>query len=173
MIWLRVALDVGRRQVDLVDDRDDREVRVAGEVEVRQGLRLDPLRGVDDEHRALARRQRPRHLVREVDVARRVDEVERVLVAVARPVEQAHRVRLDRDAALALEIHRVEHLIDRLLGVHRPGEGQQPIRERRFAVIDVRDDREIADATQDHRLSLTRRVGPPGVGGGTLFRLSG
>ena len=131
---------------------------VGGEVEVRQRLRLDALRGVDDEHGALAGRQRARHLVGEVDVARRVDEVERVLLAVARPVEQAHRVRLDRDPALALEIHRVEHLIDRLLGVHRAGEGQQAVGQRRLAVIDVGDDREIADAAEDHRPSLTRRV---------------
>jgi hypothetical protein len=51
-------LDVGIRQVDLVDRRHDREPRVPGQVEVRECLRLDPLRGVDEEHRALARRQR-------------------------------------------------------------------------------------------------------------------
>jgi hypothetical protein len=96
-------------------------------------------------------------------VAGRVDQVQRVLVPVARPVEQAHRVRLDRDAALALEVHRVEHLVDRLLGVHRAGERQEPIRKCRFTVVDVGDDGEIADATEDHRLSLTRCVAAPEV----------
>jgi len=80
-------------------------------------------------------------------------------------------ISLDRDAALALEVHRVEHLVDRLLRVHRAGEGQEPVRERRFAVIDVGDDREIADATEDHRFSLTRCVAAPAVDG--AFRVSG
>ena len=142
---LRRALDVGLREVDLVEHRHEREVRVEGQVEVREGLRLDPLRGVDDEDGALARGEAPRHLVREIDVARRVDEVQRVRLAVARLVEQAHRVGLDRDPALALEVHRVEHLVDGLPRVHRPGQLEEPVGERGFPVVDVRDDREVAD----------------------------
>ena len=37
------VLRIGGRQVDLVDDRDDREVVVHGQVDVGQRLRLDPL----------------------------------------------------------------------------------------------------------------------------------
>ena len=66
----RGAVGVGLRQVDLVHDRDDLEVVLDREVGVRERLRLDPLRGVDDEQRAFARLQRARHLVGEVDVAR-------------------------------------------------------------------------------------------------------
>ncbi len=55
------------------------------EEEIRQRLRLNPLRRVDDEDRALARGERARHLVREVHVPRRVDEVELVVLAVAAP----------------------------------------------------------------------------------------
>ena len=64
------AVGVGLRQVDLVHDRDDLEVVLDREVGVRERLRLDPLRRVDDEQRALAGLQRARDLVREVDVAR-------------------------------------------------------------------------------------------------------
>ena len=67
------------RQVDLVDDRDDLEVVLDRQVGVGQRLRLDALRRVDQQQRALAGGQRPRHLVREVDVPRRVDQVEDVL----------------------------------------------------------------------------------------------
>ena len=66
----------------LFTTRDDLEVVLDREVRVRERLRLDPLRRVDDEQRALARLQRARDLVREVDVARRVDQVE--LVALPR-----------------------------------------------------------------------------------------
>lgn len=51
-------------------------------VDVRKRLRLDALRRIDDEQRALAGRQAARNLIRKVDMARRVDEVELVLLAV-------------------------------------------------------------------------------------------
>src|SRR6266508_3525194 len=57
---------------------------------------------------------------------------------------------LDRDAALLLQVHGVQHLPDRLLGVHGPGEGQEPIGERGLAVVDVRDDGEVADQRRGH-----------------------
>jgi hypothetical protein len=40
-------------------------------------------------------------------VARRVDQVEQVLLAVARLVVEPYRMRLDGDAALALKVHGV------------------------------------------------------------------
>jgi hypothetical protein len=57
------ALGIGRGQVDLVEDRDDLEVVVEREVDVGEGLRLDALRRVDDEQRALAGGEAARHLV--------------------------------------------------------------------------------------------------------------
>lgn len=55
----QVILDLGldligvrRRQIDLVDSGHDIQVGVHGERRVGDGLRLDALRGVDDEHRA-------------------------------------------------------------------------------------------------------------------------
>ncbi len=77
-----VAVGVRRGQVDLVQHRDDVQVAVQRQIEVRKRLRLDALRGVDQQHRALARLQRPRHLVGEVDVARRVDQVKHVVSAI-------------------------------------------------------------------------------------------
>ncbi len=76
------ALRLGVRQVDLVDDGDDRQVVLEGGVEVGQRLRLHALCGVDDQQGALAGHQRARDLVGEVDVAGRVDQVELVLEAV-------------------------------------------------------------------------------------------
>ena len=80
----RRAVRVRRRQVDLVHDGDDLEVVLDREVGVRERLRLDPLRRVDDEQRAFARLQRARDLVGEVDVPRRVDQVQLVALPRAR-----------------------------------------------------------------------------------------
>ena len=67
------------------------EVVVDREVGVGERLRLDALRRVDDEDRALAGRERAGDLVGEVDVAGRVDQVQDVLVAVLRPCSAASR----------------------------------------------------------------------------------
>ena len=45
------------RQIDLVEHRHDVEVVVERDVDVRERLRFDALRGIDDEQRAFARRQ--------------------------------------------------------------------------------------------------------------------
>ena len=136
----RHAVGIGLRQVDLVHDRHDLEVVLDREIRVRERLRLDPLRRVDDEQRALACLQRPRDLVGEVHVAGRVDQVQ----LVALPCH-AHRLRLDRDPALALEVHRVEHLRAHLALRDGVRQLEDAVGERRLAVVDVRDDREIAD----------------------------
>ena len=71
------------RQVDLVQHRHDLEIGVDRLIGVGQRLRLDTLGGVDQQQRTLAGTHRPADLVGEVDVARRVDEVELVGLAVS------------------------------------------------------------------------------------------
>jgi hypothetical protein len=118
---------------------------VEGLVHVGERLRLHALARVHDQDRALAGGERARHLVGEVDVAGRVDEVELVFLAVARPVGHPDRLGLDGDPALALELHVVEEL---RLGFPR-GDGsrllEEPVGERGLPVIDVGDDREVPD----------------------------
>ena len=136
---------IGRGQVDLVDDRQHLQALLERGVAVRDALRLDPLGRVHHEQRALARRQRAGDFVGEVDVPRCIDEIELIDLAAGRFVAQGDAGGLDGDAALALEIHRVEHL-----GLHFPGIEtaaflDETIRQGRFAVINMRDDREVAD----------------------------
>ncbi len=104
------ALRIRGGKVDLVDERDDLQMRVHRQLRVGDRLRLNALGRVHDEQHALARRERARHLVREVHVSRRVDEVQLVRLAIERFIVQTHGLRLDGDAALTLDIHRVEHL---------------------------------------------------------------
>ena len=94
-----------RGQVDFIDDGQHLEAIVDGKVGVRERLRFNALRRVDNQHRALAGRQAPRDLVVEVHVARGVDEVQNVVLPIVRPVIKPHGARLDRNAALALEVH--------------------------------------------------------------------
>ena len=137
-------VDHRRVDVDLVEYGDDFQIVPDGQIEVRNRLCLDALRGVDHQQRPFARGDRARHLVGEVDVSRRVDQVEHVPLAVARGVFHLDGVALDGDALLAFEVHVVEYLRLHLALVQGVGFFQQPVGQRAFAVVDVGDDAKIA-----------------------------
>ena len=139
------ALGLGGRQVDLVQHHDDLVVVVDRLVDVGQRLRLDALAGVDHQQRALAGGERARHLIGEVDMAGRVDQVEDVVLAIVGLVVQPHGLRLDGDAALALDVHVVEHLLLHVAQLEAAGRLDQAVGQRRLAVVDMGNDCEIAD----------------------------
>src|SRR5205823_10758031 len=80
------------------------------------------------------------------------------LPAATAPGIEAHGLRLDGDAALALDLHGVEHLLLHLARAQAPGELDQPVGQGRFPMIDMGDDREIPD------------VGEVGHGGAVLTK---
>ena len=139
------ALGVGRGQINLVDKRDNLEVRVHCHHGVRDCLRLDSLGRVDHEHRALACSQRAAHLVGEVDVPRGVDEVELVFLAVVGLIAHAHGLAFDRDAALALDVHRVEELSLHIALGDGARHLEDAVGKRRFPVVDMGDNGEVPD----------------------------
>jgi hypothetical protein len=53
---------------------------------------------------------------------------------------------LDGNAALALQVHGVEHLLAHLLARERMRVLEETIRQRRLAVVDVGNDAEVASA---------------------------
>ena len=70
-------------QIDLVQDRDDFEIEVDRGVAISNTLRFHALRRVDDQQRPLAGSERTRDLVGKIHVARRVDDVQGIVLAVA------------------------------------------------------------------------------------------
>ena len=140
-VILDLGLDLigmGRGQVDLVDGRHNVQIGVHGERRIGDGLRLDTLGGIDDEHRALAGGQRTRDLIGKVHVARRIDEVELIRLAVVGVIGHADGVGLDRDAAFALDIHSVEQLRLHVALVYGMGELEDTVTDRGLAMVDVR-----------------------------------
>ena len=97
------------------------------QIDIGQCLRLDALRGIDYQQRAFAGGQRARDLVGEIDVPRRVDQIQLIRLTVDGAVLHAHRFSLDGDALLALEVHRVEHLRGHLALGERACALEQPI----------------------------------------------
>src|SRR6267378_7772811 len=68
---------------------------------------------------------------------------------------QPDAFRFDSDAALALQVHRVEHLLVHLALAECAGHFQQPVSQRGLAVVNVRDDAEIAYEPWIHFCLLT------------------
>jgi len=114
-------------------------------------LRFHTLRRIDDEQRAFASRQRPRNFVGEIDMSRRVEKVEPVFLPIPGGITHRHRMGLDRDAALAFEVHRIEELILLVALVDCARAVEQSIRKRRLSVIDMRDDAEISGQLDRHK----------------------
>jgi len=113
--------------------------------EARLGHRA--VKGVDDEQAPVGHLEHALHLAAKVGVARRVDDVD-LDVAVA------HRDVLseDCDATLALLVVGVEHLIDDLLIVAEDVRGlQEAVHDGGLAVVDVGNDRNVADVLGAHK----------------------
>lgn len=143
-------------QVNLVQHRHDCEIVLHRQIGVGDCLRLHALKRIDKQDAALAGGQAARNLVAEIDVPGRVDQVQLVGLVLVLVID-GHRVHADGDAALALEVHGVQHLRLKLASGDGPGLEQELVGERAFAVIDVGNDREVAD-------QLVRRAHVPSTG---------
>ena len=74
-----------------------------------------------------------------------INQVEVVNLAIFSFVTQSSCLSLNRDATFALDIHRIENLGFHFAIRKTPTKLNNAICERRFAVINVSDDRKIAD----------------------------
>ena len=144
--------------VDLVDRDDDRQAARHRLLEDVAGLRQRPLGGVDEEQHRIDHQQRALDLAAEVGVARRVDDVEPDAGVVDRRL-----LGEDRDALLALEVARIHDAVDDgLVRAEGAGLAQHRVDQRGLAVVDVRDDGDVAQVgAGGSRVS----VGASGTGG--------
>ena len=138
-------LYVGRGKVDLIDNRKDFQVIVDCEIGICQRLRLNALRCIHNEDRALASLQRAGNLVSEVHVAGRVNQVELVTFTVFRFVVELNGSRLDGDAALLFELHIIQDLRLHITRCHSLRFFQKAIRKGGLSVVNMRNDGEISD----------------------------
>ena len=152
---------LGRRQVHLVQHRHNFVIGVHRLIHIGQRLRFHPLRGIHHQQRAFARRQAARHLIGKIHMPRRVHQVQLIGFAILGRIRQAHRLRLDGNPALFLQLHIVEHLLGHFPRGQPAGVLDQPIGQGGFPVVDMGDDGEIANEVE-------RRVGH----GGQIGRFS-
>jgi hypothetical protein len=104
---------------------------------------MGPFDRVDEQQHAVDHREHALHLAPEVRMTRRVDDVD-----VRAAVGDRAVLRQDRDAALALQVVRIHYPLDEVLvRGERARLPQQLVDERRLAVVDVGDDRDVADGS--------------------------
>ena len=163
----RHPLGLGARQVDLVQRRDQLQAGVDGQVGVGHRLGLDALGGVHHQQRAVARGERARDLVGEVHVAGRVDQVQPVGLAVLAPCTRTRTawalIVMPRSRSRSIESSSCGPVLAR---VHGAGDLEDAVGQRRLPVVDVGDDREVADVPggSGHgavRLGAARKVALP------------
>ena len=141
MIWSKRPLEVRADAVHLVDEADARHAVLVGLAPDGLRLRLDAGDRVEHGDRAVEHAQRALDFGGEVDVARRVDDVDAVIAP-----EAGGRGGRDRDAALLLLLHPVHDggaFVDLADLVRDPGVEQDPFGRGRLAGIDVGHDADV------------------------------
>ena len=93
-------------------------------------------------------------------MAGRVHQIDLIGLAVFGSVHQAHGLRLNSNAALTLDIHSIEHLFLELSALDATTFLDQSVGKGRFAVIDMRDNREIANVGKFYHCA--RNIGGTG-----------
>ena len=151
---------LARLPVHLVDEGDDRDVAQAADLEQLLGLRLDALGRVEHHDGGIDRGQGPVGVLREILVARRIQQVEDQPAAL-----EGHDRGGDRDPAVLLDLHPVRPGPPRIaLGPHGPREldgaaaQQQLLGQGGLAGVGVGDDGEGAPPG---RLGRNLASGPP------------
>ncbi|CDC62825.1 putative uncharacterized protein [Clostridium sp. CAG:448] len=140
---LHATVDIGARQVNLIDDRHNLQVRIHRKIGIGKRLCLNPLCRVHNQQCAVARFQRTGDLVVKVHMSGRINQIEDILLPVRCGIIQLYGTRLDRDASLSLQIHIVQKLFLHLPLGHRLGCLHDPVRQRGLSVIDMCNNREI------------------------------
>ena len=165
--------------VPLVDERDDRDLAVAADLEQLAGLGLDALRAVEHHDRRVGGGEHAVRVLGEVAVTRCVQQVQDLLA-----VRELQHGRGDRDAALLLELHPVRRGGAAIaLGLHRTGAAdrtaveQELLGEGGLARVGVRDDRERAPASglgrgSGHGFRLERGDRTGAGRSGTVWRMT-
>ncbi len=145
------AVRIGVRAVGLVDHDDRVQPQPERLAQHEARLRHRPLGGVDQEHDRIDHAEDALDLGAEVGVAGGIDDVDDLAVPLDGGV-----LGEDRDAPLSLEVVTVHHALVLEAGAADLGaDFEDAVDERGLAVVDVRDDSDIADGL--HGRSLPRR----------------
>ena len=134
-------LSAGVGPIDLVDHDDRLQTLAQRLADDEFGLRHRAFGGVDQHQNPVDHAEDALDLAAEIGVAGRVDDVDPHV-----PPDDRGAFGEDRDAALALELVRIEGALgDLLVGAERAALAQHRIDQGRLAMVDMGDDRDVAN----------------------------
>ena len=114
-------------QVDLIQDRDDHQVMLHGDIDIRQCLCLDSLCSIYNQHRSFAGGQGTRNLVGEVYMSGRIDEIQSVDFTIVSLVVQTDSLCLNSDTTFTFQVHTIQHLLTYLITPYSTGQFDQAV----------------------------------------------
>ena len=148
--------NAGIGTVDLVDGNDERQVLLQGLLQNKAGLGHAALGRIDQQQNAVDHLQNALDLAAEVGVARGIDDVDLDALVLAGAV-----LGQNGDAALTLNIAGVHNALGHLLvGTESAGLLQHLVDQRGLAVVNVSNDRNIAEIFLNHIRSLSKMKMP-------------
>ena len=146
---------VGVLAVDLVDDHDDFQAVGEGFLQDEASLRLRAVECVDEQQHAIDHAEDAFDFAAEIGVAGGIDDIDRV----AAPMDGGV-LGLDGDALFLLEVHGIHGaFFHGLVGAIHPTLAQELVHQRRFAVVNVRNNTDIPKFAV-HKLRPRRELTP-------------
>ena len=136
---------VGCRQVNLVEHRQDLEISIQCQIGVSQSLRLHTLGGVHHQHSTFTGGQTAGNLIVKVHVTRGVDQIHLIGLAILCLIVHSNGTSFDRNTALLLQFHVVQHLGMQLSLRDRFGQFQQTVCQSGLAMVDMGNNGKIAN----------------------------
>ncbi len=150
-------VEVGAFAVQLVDKGNPRHLVLVGLPPDGFALGLDAFAGAEDHHAAVEHAQAALHFGGEVDVPRRVDEVDRHLAP-----QKTHASGINGDAALALflvEVGLGRAFVHVAHAMGHAGVVQHPLGQSGFAGVDMGNDADVSEGVNIARHINGRRWG--------------
>ncbi len=135
---------LGAVHVNLVEHGNNLQPMVDSLVQITNGLCLNTLRSIHHQQRALAGGNGTGHLITEVHVSWRVNQVEPIRLPTPHVIH-LDGVALDGDALLPLQVHVVQHLVFHLAVAQRARKFQQTVCQGTFPMVDMGDNAKVAD----------------------------
>ena len=128
--------------VDLVDNKDDRQLLAQSLTEHEASLGKRTFRGVHQEQNPIDHLEASLDFAAEVGVAWRINDVDGDSRTVRQSVTNGGVLGEDRNALFSLQVHRVQHpFLDGLADAERPRLPKHRVDQGGLAMVDVGDDR--------------------------------
>ena len=107
------------------------------QVYVGQRLCFYALGRIDDQECPVTGSQAAGYFIIKVNMPRRINQIQRILMTVFGIINQAGRLGFDRYAPFPFQIHRIQELVFHFSFGNGTGHFQKPVCQRRFAMVNV------------------------------------